>query len=394
MPYSIQRYQLQTRTVLPALLIVIAVLVVTGGGCASTSSKTPFMESQENVTFSTNELRVRLYDYANNFAGAVEQTADGIAAATEDPVIQRRTLQWKINAVAAVYQAAFRPDPLGAYTDVWAFSKQMSNFLESGAGRDLFGDWQPEAVATARILERNAHALGQRGTRSGDISGLEAKLDPWIEAHPLKDLHFIRESTTPFWADFVTTTGGGMQVVGRMEDSMLDMVSRLDILAENLRKQARWETELLMGEVLATDELEQFLARVDTMDVNLERIRVVFDEIEPILARQIQALLIVGGELTERERILAQEYWALEREILLARIEKMQVDAFEQLAAERVKVMSEIELSADRTVEKSLQRTRSLIDHLVWRIAQLAAGLLVMLVLTILAAWRWKNRTV
>ena len=81
---------------------------------------------------SATELRIRLYDFADSFSGNVEMTADEIYAGTDDPVIQRRALQWKISATAEVYQVAFGTDPLGAYTDVWAFTKQMLYFLDTG----------------------------------------------------------------------------------------------------------------------------------------------------------------------------------------------------------------------------------------------------------------------
>lgn len=385
---GLQRH-LVTRTV---LAILLGATLIVFAGCSSTSNKTPFMEKQENVSFGANELRVRLYDYASFFSGAVEQTADDIADATDDPVIDRRALQWKISATAEVFNAAFSRDPLGAFTDVWAFSKQMLQFLDTGAGQDLFGDRQPDAVATARILERRAHALGQMGTISGDISPLEGILDPWVEEHPLRDLQFIRESTTPFWAEYVNSQGGGMKVVGRMEDSMMDMVARMDILADNLRKQARWETELLLSDALTTGEFGQFLARVDTIDVNIDRIRIVLDDLEPILSRQIQALMITGGELTERERKLAMKFWGVERKIMFARIESIQTDIFEKLSAERALIMKEIEASAGTTVNNSMAGMKSLVDHLVLRLAQLAAGVLLLTGFMLLVVWRLKSK--
>ena len=74
------------RFILLALLTVIA-------GCGGIPEQTAFMESQENVTISAVELRIRLYDFADDFSGNVEMTADGIYASTDDPVIQRRALQ-------------------------------------------------------------------------------------------------------------------------------------------------------------------------------------------------------------------------------------------------------------------------------------------------------------
>ncbi len=368
-----------------ALLAIVA-------GCGGPPEQTAFMESQENVAMSATELRIRLYDFADSFSGNVEMTADGIYASTDDPVIQRRALQWKISATAEVYQAAFGADPLGAYTDVWAFTKQMHYFLDTGPGQNLFGDQQADAVAIARILERRIHALGVLVSESGDISGLEENLDPWVTKHPLRDLQFTRESTTPFWAEYVASAGGGMAAVGRMEESIQDIIARMDIMSENLRKQARWETQLLMSESLSTGEVGEFLARIDSVEVNIDRIRIVLEDLDPILSRQVDALMITGDELVMRERMLANENWEVEREILFARIETIQRETFALLAAERALILTEAEAAADRTIETSLDRTRSLIDHLIFRIAQLAVGGLLILGLLAFGAWRFRNR--
>jgi len=368
-----------------ALLAIIA-------GCGGTPEQTAFMESQENVAMSATELRVRLYDFADIFSGNVEMTADGIYASTDDPVIQRRALQWKISATAEIYQAAFGTDPLGAYTDVWAFTKQMLYFLDTGPGQDLFGDQQADAVATARILERRIHALGVMVSESGDISALEENLEPWVKKHPLKDLQFTRESTTPFWAEYVSSGGGAMAAVGRMEESIEDLIARMDIMSENLRKQARWETQLLMGEAMAGGEIGEFLARIDSVEVNINRIRVVLEDLDPILARQVAALMITGSELVMRERVLANESWEIEREILFARMEAIQEETFALLAAERTLILTEAEAAADRTIGTSLERTRSLIDHLVLRLAQLVVAGLLVLGLLAFGVWRFRNR--
>ncbi|MCK9994665.1 MAG: hypothetical protein KAH56_00125 [Candidatus Krumholzibacteria bacterium] len=371
---------------------IVLVLLAVIAGCGGPPEQTAFMESQDNVAMSATELRIRLYDFADSFSGNVEMTADGIYASTDDPVIQRRTLQWKISATAEIYQAAFGTDPLGAYTDVWAFTKQMLYFLDTGSGQNLFGNQQPDAVATARILERRIHALGKMASESGDLSGLEENLEPWVRKHPLRDLRFTRESTTPFWAEYAASGGGGMAAVGRMEESIQDLIARLDIMSENLRKQARWETQLLMGEAVAGGEIGEFMARVDSLEVNIGRIRIVLEDLDPILSRQVAALMITGGELVMRERVLANEAWEVEREILFARMEAIQKETFALLAAERALILTEAEAAADRTIDTSLERTRALIDHLVWRIAQLAVAGLLIIGLLAIGAWRFRNR--
>ncbi len=62
------------------------------------------------------------------------------------------------------------------------------------------------------------------------------------------------------------------------------------------------------------------------------------------------------------------------------------------LATERALILTEAEAAAGRTIDTSLERTRSLIDHLVWRIAQLAVGGLLVLGLLAIGVWRFRSR--
>ena len=80
--------------------------------------QTDVMEKAGTITVSAAELRAAVDALADRFADQVEQTADRIGAATPDPAVRRRALAFKIDAVPAVYTAAFRADPLAGVIDL------------------------------------------------------------------------------------------------------------------------------------------------------------------------------------------------------------------------------------------------------------------------------------
>jgi hypothetical protein len=53
------------------------------------------------------ELRESLVQYANRFEATVVTVANQISLSTQDPIMQRRTLRWKLGLIPAVNESAF-----------------------------------------------------------------------------------------------------------------------------------------------------------------------------------------------------------------------------------------------------------------------------------------------
>ena len=125
------------------------------------------MAKTGEVTVSAAQLRAMVNALADRFADQIEQTADQIGATTKDPAVRRRALAFKIDAVPAVYTAAYRADPLTSFVDVWALAFQLDQYLGDGAGRDSFGAGQGAARDSARELVAEADLAGRRAALPG-----------------------------------------------------------------------------------------------------------------------------------------------------------------------------------------------------------------------------------
>ena len=112
-----------------------AVALAAAWACAPKAAhrQTDVMEAG-TITVSAAELRAVVNALADRFADQIEETADRIGAATQDPAIRRRALVFEIDAVPAVYTAAYRADPLAGVVDAAGARVPGRSVLE-GRGR-------------------------------------------------------------------------------------------------------------------------------------------------------------------------------------------------------------------------------------------------------------------
>jgi outer membrane murein-binding lipoprotein Lpp len=111
---------------------ILGVLVAAGCAARASHRQTEVMEKSGKVSVSAAELRVRLNALADRFADQYEETADRVRAQTKDRAVRRRALAFKVDAVPAVYAAAYRTEPLAAVVDVWALAFQAVQYFEDG----------------------------------------------------------------------------------------------------------------------------------------------------------------------------------------------------------------------------------------------------------------------
>jgi hypothetical protein len=250
----------------------------------------------------------------------------------------------------------------------------MREYFAVGAGRSLFGDWQPLVVATSDTLMARAIAMARAAARSKEFPDAREFIQTWAADHPLEDLLFVRRSTTTRWMDTAAgTTGGGLGSVAEIEESMVDLLARMRSYAGELPKQARWQSQLAVLEVLEGQDLQQFFAAIDTVESDIGKIERRFDEFTIMVdAMYRDAWMHVAAQqaqaTADANALLAVTLAAItaEREAVLLAIEESRTATMADLDALRGPMLAETSAAL-----------RGAIDHLVWRLAQLLAGFLV-----------------
>ena len=373
----------------------------TGIGCIGTPRQTDLM-SQANIRdITSTQLRVKVHGYASHFAGIVEMTAIEIEQASSEGQVKINALLWKMHAIPACQKAALQSDPLAALVDVWTLAHQMTRFFESGAGRDLFGEQQPLALDASRGLQTRIEALARSIARDPEMPRARGALTDWVEENPIESLLFARDSPTPLLADLVGgEKRGAFAVVGSLGESVTDISSRISIYAETMPKQARWQAQLVMEQLVGEDELaESILAlrSLTSLEAQLSEAMLLVDDLPGLVAGErelilsvLQAERAILTRFIEEQRLETFEFVQGERAAVLDSVHEQRVETIEELRVERVAIIEEIRSMSGELIDQSEQRAERLIDHLVLRLAQLVvalaliAGLFVLIVVVIL----------
>jgi hypothetical protein len=300
------------------------------GGCFSFSVQTP------GEPLPPQELRMRTdtRQFAAQMSESVQRTADAIAAQSTDAAVRAAALRWKLGTSVAIRRAAYRTIPRHALVDTWAFAEQMERFFREGNGRELFGERQSEAVKETARLAEEARALAARHldstqlARNGDLVRAQAANEP------LADLDFVR---APVALSAVLAGAQPPATAGSATDVAADAIERFDLYGHSIPDEARWRTELLIGESgIKGSDVVRLLSRTEE---TLHRIYELA-ETEPGKA----------AAMLEEARADLQRGWA--------QVDQRWVETLGVLQVERAALARTLE-SAQTALDATIQRERT-----------------------------------
>jgi hypothetical protein len=190
---------------------------------------------------------------------------------------------------------------------------------------------------------------------------------------------------------------GAFDVIGDVSTTLANLTTRLNLYMGDATRLGRWQAELLVEDL--TDDLAR-RAEAGRVLTNLDRVTTSAEtvartlELESVSALLDRPLDLVSEERqalladVDRQRVESLEYLTGEREAavaaLLEGVRAERVATLAQIRQERLETLVEIErLRRDTLTDAGIEGIR-LVDHLIWRVAQLLAGLLL---LAALLAW-------
>ena len=337
---------------------------------------------------SAQQLRVLVNEYVVFSAHRLELCADKVLAENPDVAVRKSALMWKINGIAASFQAASRHDPLGAYLDLWVLNRQMLHLFESPKGLELFGSWQP--IVTAECHSLDERLLGISQLVSSDLRLGEQFVEKFAIDFPLNGLYFDREPiASRYIAEVQTPSQELFQVVASL-DSNIDELRKLTVLyAEHLPKQARWEAELFL---LDTTQLTVLQRPLHDLSLGVEAVARIADttqSLPKIVASERQALTALVTK--ERQdtmleldamRSATMSQIGVERSLILAAIRTEREASFVSLREERLAVAKDVHAEISRAIQATdtitsrrgselIQQAPKVIDHFFWRAWQI-----------------------
>jgi hypothetical protein len=347
--------------------IFLGIVTILFIGCTTTApQRTQLMKeiSPEDVTVF--DIRVRLNNYAALLSTSIENSADEISGKTDDPLVKENALLWKMNAIPAGYSAMFSIDPLAAGIDTWAFIVQMSEFFNSGQGKDLFGSYQYLAVNTSITLEEQLKEyLIEFNNDSLELRIKENKIKTFAKNNPIKDISFYRKSVLPHLGNILSKKDLSLaQSLGTIEQSIDDFRTGLTIYSAYLPKQARWQAELLVNQSLADH-------RIDTVFSDFSSITSAIERLTPVIEKKLFYEL-------NQQRLESFKYLDKQRNWVFLELERERQLVFEDLRRlireeihnERVQAFKDLEPLIDRILDQSMEKIESPIDHFFIRLIE------------------------
>ena len=324
---------------------------------AKSRSRTPVTSAVKGLEISPEELRVRVRALVRPILGIIEENADRIIANTSDPAVRRGALVLKIEMTTTMLAALLRSDPVLALADAWGYTLQVENLLARPESQARYGQSAHMASEALALVEKQIRDLVASVQAGRFVESFGSNMRRWADRNPIGGTLHRRPSIDSWLAELLATSGGGgaFAVLGDLDETTADVMTRMDLYIMYLPRLARWEAEL------AADDLTR---GVDprTLSADFERLTRAVD--------RIAAVAEAAPDLAARERTAALDAVRGELLALLDTIHK-----------ERIAILHEVEAIAQRlgdrygpplhdAVRATVQRERIATLHEVEAIAQ------------------------
>jgi hypothetical protein len=364
---------------------VVGLLVAAACAPKVARRQTDVMEKSGRIGVSAAELRFRVNLLADRFADQLEEMADGVGAQTTDRGVRRRVLAFKVDAIPAVYAAAYRADPLAGAVDIWGFAYQLVQYLEAGGGRDAFGSGQALARETARELRTEADRMLETVAAGPDtFSRGRVTIESWATQHPIRHTFAARPSAIEFPAQWRAEGRDAFVAVGAASETLESLSERMNTYSALLPKLARWQAELLVAQQTGDHDVQAVLADVDALGTVARRANELLDDVPGLVnetASPVRAMLAAERQIVldavngQRRETLA--YVTAERLAVLAAVREERLATVAALHQERIETLQEVDAIKTRAVESAVTGLRDVVDHALLRLAVLCVALMI-----------------
>ncbi|MCK5776019.1 MAG: hypothetical protein KAH25_07585, partial [Bacteroidales bacterium] len=194
------------------------------------------------------KTRMHTHKFAHTFFHELMIASDSIMRNEANRELQINALVWKINASRQASNSIFQNDPEVAVLDTWLLTASMYDFLSDSLGENVFGDSQPIAVATSKILLAKIDSIAARAFKK-KYDDAKIFIDNIKDTLPYQSLDFYRESVYDDWYHYQNIPDSLVEAtIGTMPEVLSDFSSRMTIGTEQTLRQTQWSGQLLLKE--------------------------------------------------------------------------------------------------------------------------------------------------
>lgn len=420
--------EIQKLSLCAAVCLSAATLFITG--CAEQSySALGGVATPTLGQISKEELREQLNKFEDNAVLTIHQTASKLDALNPSRNIIKTNLMARVRLVQAYHVMAQQTDPVIAFIESWALSKRVVIYFEEGEGSILYGQHQPVIVDASRQIAAAVEKIGTIFLNPSDFAETDKLVSNFARQNPIREsfsnlLVYATETLpgqpSPFSkvAAIPMAPFKAMEGVDRTAASIYSVrgsMERFSDIAEGLPESARWQLLLLLTDLEDVEVVRQFsesmaalsassvqiagstetlpqrlreeaVLLIDEIDQKQSNLQVTLDkahataaEMEKTLSKARDVIEAAGKTADEANQTLAAWNSAADSTTAALHI----IDGWVQSPSSKdesstFKITDYRDTAQDVTkaaaeIHNLLQSTRfGLIDHLVWRAAQLA----------------------
>lgn len=270
-----------------AVLLPVCLSIISQ--CSCNSQKGQLFQDKKTLVrtnVSVDALQSQLDDFGEMFTSRTKAAAAEIDRLSGDPKIMRMTLLWRSRAITALHNILEQPQPMVVLVDSWLLCMRLTNYIEAGEAANIFGDFQPVALAAAKELEAQIQDIAQ-GILSEELFGQTASglrnlalANPiqsgfgktlMYSTHVKKDQPGLFESVLKIPLSPVRALEG----VDRTPQAIYDFSTttrRLTDVVQELPESSRWQLLLLLYDLEETDMAKSFLSSLQKISDSSARL--------------------------------------------------------------------------------------------------------------------------
>ncbi|HXJ79170.1 MAG TPA: hypothetical protein VMS64_10855 [Candidatus Methylomirabilis sp.] len=351
----------------PAVVLLFASLPA-AVGCASAPTQSAAMKGHPGVEAPVSEVRMRVRGLAGRFSGLLEETTDRVIATSSDPALHRAMLLTKTNAIPVLQESLFRPDPLEALLDSWALIAQMQDRIAASDVWHGFTAARSLVAETLQQMEAELEEVFRKVAPKMDVAAVRGRVHAWAAEHPVGDSLASRVSTRSFIADTVKQDSvGSLQALAALPETLDDAMTRVDTYVRFTPKQARWQAELLVDDLVTGPDGRTPFDQLAEVSASVDRISKVVEQLPGLSAREREAVLhAVTAERTasleaiRRERLETLAFVNEQRELITKDLAVGRQALIDDL---RIKVVADVETMRGHLVADAADRLQRIADR-------------------------------
>ena len=294
-------------------------------------------------------------------------------------------------AIPALFDALFRRDPGAALIDASALIEQIKQDYTLREHLAMTAEERQVILHAADTIKHRLQVVYlATGASQAEIDDFWVEIEDWARNHPIAGNFAVRDSTESLFAASTALIGGGLgAAISSAQEEMADFAVRADIYAEHLPRQARWQAQLLVEELLADGIVNQAVEEVGTIPLSIEEIPIDIDAERQALIEDLRREGFLVGRWVQNERDGGFAFVSTERQVVLDHLTEERIAILEAIKSERYALIEALDQQRSAAFEDLqkivastlVQSRQDLIDHLIFRSAQLLAVVLPLLLI-------------